>query len=54
MVKLTQKQFDALIEYIEASIEDAKPTADLYESVQKFRARETLDNELLAKNEDEV
>lgn len=54
MVKLTQKQFDALIEYIEASIEDAKPTADLYESVRKLRAKETLDNELLAKNEDEV
>ena len=48
MVKLTQKQFDALIEYIAAAIEDAKPTADLYEAVQKIRAKEILEKTLLS------
>lgn len=48
MVKLTQKQFDALIEYINATVEDAKPTSDLYESVQKLRAKEVLTTELLS------
>ena len=52
MVKLTQKQFDALIEYISAVVEDAKPTADLYEAVQKLRAKEVLEKELLADDDD--
>ena len=54
MVKLTQKQFDALVEYIDAAVEDAKPTADLYESVQKLRAKEVLTTELLANHADEI
>jgi len=48
MVKLTQEQFDALIEYINAVVENAKPIADLYDSVRKLNAREDLEKALLS------
>ena len=52
MIKLTQGQFNALIEYINAAVEDGKPTADLYDSVRKLQAREDLEKELLANDDD--
>jgi len=54
MAKLTQKQFEALIEYIDAAVETAKPCADLYESIRKHNAKEVLTTELLANDTDEV
>jgi len=48
MIKLTQEQFNALIEYINAAVEDAKPTADLYDSVRKLQAKEDLEKTLLS------
>lgn len=52
MVKLTQEQFDALIEYINAAVEDAKLNADLYDTVRRRRAQEVLEKTLLANDDD--
>lgn len=49
-VVLTQEQFSALIEYIDATIADAKFDSDLHEAVRKRRAMENLENVLLADN----
>lgn len=54
MIKLTEEQFDALIEYIEATVENAKPNSDLYDSVRKHRAREVLEKVLLSNDSNEV
>ena len=48
MIKLTQEQFDSLIEYINASVEDGKLNADLYDTVRRRRAREVLEKTLLS------
>ena len=54
MIKLTQEQFDALIYYIEATVENAKPTADCNESIRKHSAREFLEEVLLSYDSNEV
>lgn len=48
MVKLTQEQFDALIEYINAAVEDGKLNADLYDTLRRRSAREVLEKTLLS------
>jgi hypothetical protein len=54
MVKLTQEQFDALIEYINAAIEDVKLNADLYDTVRRRRALEVLEKALLSNSSTET
>lgn len=54
MIKLTQQQFDALIEYINAVAENAKPNSDLYDSVRKLSAQEDLEKVLLSNDSNEV
>ena len=54
MAKLTQKQFEALIEYIDAVAEKVKPTSDLYESIRLHEAKEVLAKELLARDTEET
>ena len=48
MIKLTQEQFDALIQYINAAVEDAKLNADLYDTVRRRSALEVLEKALLS------
>jgi len=54
MVKLTQEQFDALIEYINAAIEDAKLNADIYDVVRRRSALEGLEKALLSNDSTET
>jgi hypothetical protein len=46
-MKLTQDQFDALLEYINCAIKDQLPGKGLIESIRLGQARRELENQIL-------